>query len=80
MQVSPDEERNNLEVCPSAGIIIQEVTKRILQHGGFSLFADYGHSGEKGGTFRVGVPYVYCKTFFGREVSSKWAQVMKIFF
>lgn len=53
LHVSSTEERSNLEVCPSAAIIVQEVTKRILQHGGFSLFADYGHSGEKGGTFRA---------------------------
>ncbi|GFS19476.1 protein arginine methyltransferase NDUFAF7, mitochondrial [Elysia marginata] len=53
LHVSPSEERSNLEVCPGAAIIVQEVTRRILQHGGFSLFADYGHSGEKGGTFRV---------------------------
>ncbi|RUS89136.1 hypothetical protein EGW08_003079 [Elysia chlorotica] len=53
LHVSPSEERSNLEVCPSAAIIIQEVTKRIVQKGGYSLFADYGHSGEKGGTFRA---------------------------
>ncbi|BFZ07685.1 hypothetical protein BsWGS_10723 [Bradybaena similaris] len=46
-------EKTNAEVCPSAGLIVQEICQRIKQHGGFSLLADYGHTGEKGGTFRA---------------------------
>ncbi|GFO34673.1 NADP dehydrogenase [ubiquinone] complex i, assembly factor 7-like [Plakobranchus ocellatus] len=53
LQVTSSEERKNLEVCPGAGIVVQEITKRIAKDGGFSLLADYGHSGEKGGTFRA---------------------------
>ncbi|CAG5127418.1 unnamed protein product [Candidula unifasciata] len=46
-------EKTNVEICPSAGLIVQEICQRIGQHGGLSLLADYGHTGEKGGTFRA---------------------------
>ncbi|XP_059162321.1 protein arginine methyltransferase NDUFAF7, mitochondrial-like [Physella acuta] len=49
----PNDERINVEVCPQAGIVVQEISHRIAHDGGFSLLADYGHTGEKGGTFRA---------------------------
>ncbi|CAL1541638.1 unnamed protein product [Lymnaea stagnalis] len=47
------DEKTNFEVCPAAGIIVQDICKRIKRNNGFALLADYGHSGEKGGTFRA---------------------------
>ncbi|KAI8787955.1 protein arginine methyltransferase NDUFAF7, mitochondrial [Biomphalaria glabrata] len=53
LQGAASDERTNLEVCPSAGLIVQEICSRIKKHKGFALLADYGHTGEKGGTFRA---------------------------
>ncbi|PVD26730.1 hypothetical protein C0Q70_14408 [Pomacea canaliculata] len=44
LKVLENDDRCHIEVCPAAGQIVQEVSKRIQQHGGFALFADYGHS------------------------------------
>ena len=60
VQVSADETRDHIEVCPVAGQTVQEVARRIKQHGGFGLFIDYGHTGEKGDTFRVGKFRLFC--------------------
>ena len=59
VQVSGDETRDHIEVCPVAGQTMQEVAHRIQQHGGFGLFVDYGHTGEKGDTFRVGRSFLF---------------------
>ena len=58
--MSADETRDHVEVCPVAGQTVQEVARRIKQHGGFGLFVDYGHTGEKGDTFRVGKFHLFC--------------------
>lgn len=80
-QVLENDDRCHIEVCPAAGQIVQEVSKRIQQHGGFALFADYGHSGEKGDTFRVStvhrenIPYLHmhsCAIDFLREYFKDW--------
>lgn len=42
-----------MEVCPEAGVIIQELSQRIALTGGAALIADYGHEGTKTDTFRV---------------------------
>jgi len=42
-----------VEISPQTGIIVENITKRIQEDGGFALIADYGYSGEKGLTFRV---------------------------
>ncbi|KAK7797698.1 hypothetical protein U0070_014362 [Myodes glareolus] len=47
-----DEKRDHVEVCPEAGIIIQELAQRIALTGGAALIADYGHDGTKTDTFR----------------------------
>lgn len=41
-----------MEVCPEAGVIIQELSQRIALTGGAALIADYGHDGTKTDTFR----------------------------
>ncbi|XP_021109390.1 protein arginine methyltransferase NDUFAF7, mitochondrial isoform X2 [Heterocephalus glaber] len=47
-----DEIRDHVEVCPDAGVIIQELSERIALTGGAALIADYGHDGTKTDTFR----------------------------
>ncbi|XP_066234587.1 protein arginine methyltransferase NDUFAF7, mitochondrial isoform X3 [Saccopteryx leptura] len=47
-----DETRDHVEVCPDAGVIIQELSQRIALTGGAALVADYGHDGTKTDTFR----------------------------
>lgn len=42
-----------MEVCPEAGVIIQNLACRIEKGGGAALVADYGHDGTKTDTFRV---------------------------
>lgn len=42
-----------MEVCPEAGVVIQELSQRISLTGGAALIADYGHDGTKTDTFRV---------------------------
>ena len=44
-----------MEVCPDAGVIIQELAQRISLTGGAALIADYGHDGTKTDTFRVSI-------------------------
>ncbi|XP_040849020.1 protein arginine methyltransferase NDUFAF7, mitochondrial isoform X2 [Ochotona curzoniae] len=47
-----DEVRDHVEVCPEAGVVIQELSQRIAVTGGAALIADYGHDGTKTDTFR----------------------------
>nr|XP_002709807.1 protein arginine methyltransferase NDUFAF7, mitochondrial isoform X1 [Oryctolagus cuniculus] len=47
-----DEKRDHVEVCPDAGVVIQELSQRIALTGGAALIADYGHDGTKTDTFR----------------------------
>ncbi|KAL5008291.1 hypothetical protein ScPMuIL_013872 [Solemya velum] len=46
------ESRKEVEVCPEGGVLVQELSTRIQEDGGFALIADYGHSGEKTDTLR----------------------------
>ncbi|XP_018428325.1 PREDICTED: NADH dehydrogenase [ubiquinone] complex I, assembly factor 7 [Nanorana parkeri] len=50
--VQPDENRNHVEVCPEAAVIIQKLVSQLKIYGGAALIADYGHSGDKEDTFR----------------------------
>ncbi|KAM5292592.1 protein arginine methyltransferase NDUFAF7, mitochondrial [Ctenodactylus gundi] len=50
--IQPDETRDHVEVCPDAGVIIEELSQRIPLTGGAALIADYGHDGTKTDTFR----------------------------
>ncbi|XP_045835468.1 protein arginine methyltransferase NDUFAF7, mitochondrial isoform X2 [Meles meles] len=50
--IQRDEMRDHVEVCPEAGVIIQELSQRIALTGGAALIADYGHEGTKTDTFR----------------------------
>lgn len=51
--VQSDESRDHVEVCAEGGVIIQQLARRVAQHGGAALIADYGHGGTKTDTFRV---------------------------
>ncbi|XP_075391808.1 protein arginine methyltransferase NDUFAF7, mitochondrial isoform X2 [Tenrec ecaudatus] len=50
--IQGDEAREHVEVCPEAGVIVQELAQRISLSGGAALIADYGHDGSKTDTFR----------------------------
>nr|XP_020745687.1 protein arginine methyltransferase NDUFAF7, mitochondrial [Odocoileus virginianus texanus] len=50
--IQNDETRDHVEVCPEAGVVIQELSERISLTGGAALIADYGHDGTKTDTFR----------------------------
>nr|XP_005893806.1 PREDICTED: NADH dehydrogenase [ubiquinone] complex I, assembly factor 7 isoform X2 [Bos mutus] len=50
--IQNDETRDHVEVCPEAGVVIQELSQRISLTGGAALIADYGHDGTKTDTFR----------------------------
>uniref|UniRef100_A0A131YWW7 Protein arginine methyltransferase NDUFAF7 n=1 Tax=Rhipicephalus appendiculatus TaxID=34631 RepID=A0A131YWW7_RHIAP len=47
------EKRDHVEVCPEAGVIVQELAHRMDAHGGCGLIVDYGHDGDKTDTFRA---------------------------
>ncbi|KAH7971634.1 hypothetical protein HPB52_000663 [Rhipicephalus sanguineus] len=47
------EKRDHVEVCPEAGVIVQELAHRMDEHGGCGLIVDYGHDGDKTDTFRA---------------------------
>uniref|UniRef100_UPI00398ED4C6 protein arginine methyltransferase NDUFAF7, mitochondrial isoform X2 n=1 Tax=Pristiophorus japonicus TaxID=55135 RepID=UPI00398ED4C6 len=50
--IQRDDERDHVEICPEAGVIIQSLASRISEDGGAALIADYGHNGTKTDTFR----------------------------
>uniref|UniRef100_A0A2K6TY12 Protein arginine methyltransferase NDUFAF7 n=1 Tax=Saimiri boliviensis boliviensis TaxID=39432 RepID=A0A2K6TY12_SAIBB len=50
--IQHDDTRDHIEVCPDAGVIIEELSRRIALTGGAALVADYGHDGTKTDTFR----------------------------
>ena len=58
-QISDSDIRTHVELCPEAGVIVQEIATRLHDDGGFALLADYGHMGEKSDTFRV-MPRLIC--------------------
>ncbi|XP_064483804.1 protein arginine methyltransferase NDUFAF7, mitochondrial-like isoform X2 [Ornithodoros turicata] len=47
------EKRDHVEVCPEAGVIVQEIASRMHENGGTGLIVDYGHDGTKSDTFRA---------------------------
>ncbi|KAF6730376.1 NADH dehydrogenase [ubiquinone] complex I, assembly factor 7 [Oryzias melastigma] len=50
--VQADERRDHLEVCAEAGVLVQQLARRISENGGAALIADYGHDGTKTDTLR----------------------------
>lgn len=50
--VQAGERRGHVEVCPEAGVVVQQLARRISEDGGAALIADYGHDGTKTDTFR----------------------------
>ena len=53
LKVDPHDTRDHIEICPESGVVVQELSSRISQDGGYALIADYGHNGDKSDTFRV---------------------------
>ncbi|CAB0020379.1 unnamed protein product [Nesidiocoris tenuis] len=51
--IRESETRDHIEVSPSSGALMQFLAQRLEEFGGFALIADYGHSGDKGDTFRA---------------------------
>ena len=47
------EDRDSLEISPSAWNIISHLQTRIVEDGGAGLIADYGHQGDDGDTLRA---------------------------
>ncbi|KAJ0061115.1 hypothetical protein NL108_007855 [Boleophthalmus pectinirostris] len=50
--IQPGERREQVEVCPEGGVVMQHLSKRICETGGAALISDYGHDGTKSDTFR----------------------------
>lgn len=48
-----------MEVSAESGVILEHLAARLEEDGGFALFADYGHDGNKTDTFRVSF-VVFC--------------------
>lgn len=51
--LSSDEIRQHVEFSPQTLVICEEISKRIEEHGGLALIADYGHNGESKDSFRA---------------------------
>lgn len=51
--VNKDERREHFEFSPESLTIMRYISAAMTENGGFSLFIDYGHSGEKTDTFRA---------------------------
>ena len=47
------EDRDSLEISPSAWNMISHLQTRIVEDGGAGLIADYGHQGDDGDTLRA---------------------------
>ncbi|XP_037073547.1 protein arginine methyltransferase NDUFAF7 homolog, mitochondrial-like [Pollicipes pollicipes] len=45
--------RDELEVCPRAGLLTSHLAARLAQDGGAALICDYGHTGDRGDTLRA---------------------------
>lgn len=48
-----DERRSHVEVCAEGGVLVQQLARRVAEHRGAALVADYGHDGTKTDTLRV---------------------------
>lgn len=48
-----DERRSHVEVCAEGGVLVQQLARRVAEHRGAALIADYGHDGTKTDTLRV---------------------------
>jgi SAM-dependent MidA family methyltransferase len=69
-KVDLEETREHIELCPETGVLVEDIAHRISQYGGFSLIADYGHTGEKTDTFRVSLMQ-YSKYRYMSELAIK---------
>lgn len=48
-----NEQRDHVEYSIASHQLIEHLSVRLEEHGGFGLVMDYGHNGDKGDTFRV---------------------------
>jgi len=46
-------DRDKVELCSQGGTLIREISQRVVEQGGIGLVADYGHTGDRGDTFRA---------------------------
>ncbi|XP_045583693.2 LOW QUALITY PROTEIN: protein arginine methyltransferase NDUFAF7, mitochondrial [Procambarus clarkii] len=51
--IQPEETRDEIEVCPEAAVLCEELASRIEDDGGIALIMDYGHDGKSSSTFRA---------------------------
>lgn len=56
--VNPNILPNHIEYSAETEKTIDEMAARIEEFGGFSLIMDYGHTGERGDTFRVSIEHL----------------------
>lgn len=54
-QLDPNEQRDQMEYSVQSHQILEHLSVRLEEHGGFGLVMDYGHDGNVGDTFRVSV-------------------------
>ena len=52
-QIDKNDPREHIEISLESGAIIERMSQRIAEKGGFALITDYGHQGDKTDTFRV---------------------------
>jgi SAM-dependent MidA family methyltransferase len=46
-------DKQHIEISPQRAMMIQSMSKHLMNYGGSALIGDYGHWGGKGDTFRV---------------------------
>ncbi|KAB7497583.1 NADH dehydrogenase [ubiquinone] complex I, assembly factor 7 [Armadillidium nasatum] len=51
--LDPEEQKEEVEVCPDAGLLVKELSVLIKENGGAALIIDYGHNGTEGDTLRA---------------------------
>ncbi|XP_052767099.1 protein arginine methyltransferase NDUFAF7, mitochondrial-like [Mya arenaria] len=52
LKLCDGDDREHVEVCPQAALVMNYLASCIQEHGGCALIADYGHHGDKQDTFR----------------------------
>lgn len=63
-----------MEVCAEGGVLVQQLARRVAEHGGAALIADYGHDGTKTDTLRVRRSL---QTVINPSVTSEAAEILR---